>query len=353
MPSANPAAVRRQIASGTTDPVYLIVGDDDAEMTRLAGDLSALVEDELRAFNLERLYANEKGITPAAIVEAARTLPMLGNRRVVVVLRAERILKPKRRGKAAAEEFRRQETGDRRQERGDRAQNPGEADEDEPQGDLDALDVYVKNPEPLTTLVLVAADVDRQRKLYKALQKNATIVECWGLRGGKDVRVDLRDAARTAEQLVRQAANDSGQQIEPAAARLIAQRAGTDISRLRADVDRLLLFAAGKPKITVQDVREVVSSETAQDDWAVTNAIARGDTAEALRQLGLALEAGGVSYQILGQLAWYVREKFPAGDPKRIPPAVEALFRTDLELKSSGGDPRVLLERLVVELCRR
>ena len=33
------------------------------------------------------------------------------------------------------------------------------------------------------------------------------------------------------------------------------------------------------------------------------------------------------------------------------PAAVDALFRTDLDLKTSGGDPRVLLERLVVELC--
>ena len=43
----------------------------------------------------------------------------------------------------------------------------------------------------------------------------------------------------------------------------------------------------------------------------MTNAIQRGDAAEALRQLGLALESGGVSYQILGQLAWFVREKLP------------------------------------------
>ena len=35
----------------------------------------------------------------------------------------------------------------------------------------------------------------------------------------------------------------------------------------------------------------------------------------------------------------------------KVPAAVEALFRTDLALKSSGGDPRVLIERLVVELC--
>jgi DNA polymerase III delta subunit len=60
-----------------------------------------------------------------------------------------------------------------------------------------------------------------------------------------------------------------------------------------------------------------------------------------------------VPYQILGQLAWFVRDRLPGADVRRVPAAVEALFRTDLELKSSGGDPRVLLERLVVELCRR
>jgi DNA polymerase III delta subunit len=97
----------------------------------------------------------------------------------------------------------------------------------------------------------------------------------------------------------------------------------------------------------------VVSDETAQDDWAVTNAIQRGDSAEALKQIALSMDSGGIPYKILGQLAWFVREKLSAIDPRRVPAAVDALFRTDLDLKSSGGDPRVLLERLVVELCRR
>ena len=100
MAVANPVAVRKQLASGKADPVYLIVGDDEAEMSHLANAIAGLVEDELRAFNLERLYASDKSVTPSAIVQAARTLPMLGDRRVVLVLRAERILKPKRRGKA-------------------------------------------------------------------------------------------------------------------------------------------------------------------------------------------------------------------------------------------------------------
>jgi DNA polymerase III delta subunit len=81
----------------------------------------------------------------------------------------------------------------------------------------------------------------------------------------------------------------------------------------------------------------------------VTNAIQNGNAREALRQLAMALDAGAVSYQILGQLAWFVRDKM--ADPRRVPAAIEALFRTDLDLKSSGGDPRILLERLVVELC--
>jgi DNA polymerase-3 subunit delta len=340
MPAANPVTVRKQLATGKSDPVYLIVGDDEAEMSQLANDIGTLVEDELRAFNLERLYATDKSVTSSLIVQAARTLPMLGDRRVVLVLRAEKILKPKRRGKAV--------------EADDEAGGAGGEEDADPPSDLDAIEDYVKSPEPMTVLVFVAADVDRQRKVYKALQKHATIVECWGLRGSKDPRfLDLRQVARQAEALVKQAVSAAGQQIDPAAARLLAQRAGAEIATLRGDVERLLLYAAGKPKITLQDAQEVVSGETAQDNWAVTSAIARGDAAEALRQLGLAFDSGGVSYQILGQLGWFVREKLPATDPRRVPAAVDALFRTDLELKSSGGDPRVLLERLVVELCRR
>lgn len=332
MAAATPQAVRKQIAEGQADPIYLLVGDDDVEMTRLAAELSSLVEDELRAFNLERVYFGDKSVSAASIVGSARTLPMMGDRRVIVVLRAEKLLKPKRRGKDVEEN--------------DEDQGPGA-------GSADVLDAYVKRPEPRTTLVFVATDVDRSRKLYKSLQKTGTIVECWGLRGSKDARVDLRQVARVAEQLVKQAVTDAGLQIEPAAARLVAERAGTDISTLRGDMDRLLLYAAGKKTIELKDVHEVVSAETAQDDWAVTNAIQRGDRAEALRQLALALDAGGVSYQILGQLGWFVRERLPGADARRVPAAVDALFRTDLELKSSGGDPRILLERLVLELCRR
>jgi DNA polymerase-3 subunit delta len=330
VPSATPVAVRAQIAQRTPAPVYLIVGDDDEAMSRLAADFSSLVEEDLRAFNVERIYASDRTATGASIVESARLLPMMSDRRVVVVLRAEKLLKPKRRG---------------------RPEDVSPEDEADAPSGTDALEAYLRAPEPQTTLVFVAADVDRTRRVFKALQKTATFVECWGLKSGKDARVDLRQAARQAEQLVRNAVAEAGQQIDAKAVQLLAERAGTDIAQLRGDVGRLLLYAAGRPTVTLDDVREVVSAESSQDDWAVTNAIERGNRGEALRQLALALDGGGVPYQILGQLAYFVREKLPRFDARRVPAAVEALFRTDLDLKSSGGDPRVLLERLVVELC--
>ena len=328
-----PADVRAAIAKRSPAPVYLILGDDDSEMLRLTADITALIEDELRAFNVERIYAGEKGNTASAIVEAARVLPMMSDRRVVVVVRGEKLLKTKRRGKAIENE----EDGDQ---------------PEEPSSDLDALGEYVQAPVPSTTLVLVASDIDKSRRAGKAIVKHAVLVECWGLKTEKNPRsLDLRQAARMAEQLVRKAVAESGQQIDPAAARLVAERAGADIVRLRGDLERLMLYTVGKPKITVADVQEVVSAETAQDDWAVTNAIQNRNPGEALRQLGLAMEAGAVPYMVLGQLAWFVRDKLANIDPRRVPAAVDALFRTDLDLKTSGGDPRVLLERLVVELC--
>ena len=80
----------------------------------------------------------------------------------------------------------------------------------------------------------------------------------------------------------------------------------------------------------------------------MTRAIEHGASDVALRELGLMLESGAVPYMVLGQLAWVARSRVPA---TRTAAAIEAVFRTDRALKQSGGDPRVLLERLVVDLC--
>jgi DNA polymerase-3 subunit delta len=194
--------------------------------------------------------------------------------------------------------------------------------------------------------------------LYKTFVKSATVVECWGLKGlardPRDVKGwELERIAKEAAALVTRTVKEAGYTIDPVAARLIAVRAGTDIVTLRGDLQRLMLYVGDRKAIDVRDVQEIVSGETLQDHWALADAIVQRDVRKALRQLGLAFDSGTVAYMILGQLGYCVREKVAAADIRRVPAAVEALFRTDQDLKSSGGDPRVLLERLVVELCGR
>ena len=315
MPLATPSKVRTQIASGSPDPLYLLVGEDEVEKSALASAFAELVDEGLRAFNVERIHAGDlttgdrlvEGVS--ALIAAARTLPMMAPRRVVVVSQADMLLMPKRESEAAT-----------------RA--------------LDELEAFLRNPEPLTVLVLVAGGLDRRSRLAKLLLKEATVVAC----GVIETEAD-------AEQWVRNRVAAAGAQIASAAARLIAQRAGADIRRLRGDVDRLLLYAYGQKSITVDDVRELVGPAALQDDWAMTNAIEAGRADEALRQLALLLDAGAPPEKVLGQLGWVVRSKFPALAPAVLPAAVDAVFRTDLDLKRSVAGARVLLERLVVELC--
>jgi DNA polymerase-3 subunit delta len=316
MPVATPAAVRKQIKSGTPAPLYLLLGDDDIEKSALAAEFAELVEEELRAFNVERIHAGDmtsgdklaEGV--AALSSAVRTLPMMAPRRVVIVTQAELLLVPKRESETAT-----------------RA--------------LDRLETLFKQPEPHTTLVFVAGALDRRSRMYKLLTKQATVVESGTLEDQAD-----------AERWVRMRVAASGSEIEPAAARRLAERAGPDVKRLRGEVDRLLLYAMGQARITLDDVRQVAGPAALQDDWALTNAIEAGHCDEALRQLALMLEAGAAPEKILGQLGWLVRTKFPAIAPDDLSAAVQSVFRTDVALKSSAGDPRILLERLVVELCR-
>ncbi len=334
MPPFTPDAIREQIAGGRLQPVYLLVGDDDRVISALSDSLSETLEEDLRAFNYERLYATDKEVSPSDVVAAARTAPMMAPRRVVMVLRAEAWLKPKR--ATPAEMLEDAET-----------QSPAEAVD---KGVLGPLVEYLKSPVASTTLVVVAAEVNKSLAAVKALYRSATVVECWGLSDRDGARGG--DFVRQALVVIKDTASASGRQFEPAAAQMLAERSGGDIGKLRADVDHALLFAQGRRAITRGDVEAVVSDrETVQDPWAIVNAIERGNAAEALRLLALALDEGAAPVMVLGQLGWFVREKLPRVRPQQAASAVQAVFRTDLDLKSSGGDPRVLLERLVLELC--
>jgi DNA polymerase-3 subunit delta len=304
MPPLTAAALRKQIATGKTDPLYALIGADEVEKSAVAAQFIDMVDEGLRAFNVDRLYGGDAKIDE--MIDSANTLPMMVPRRVVVVLEAEKLLIPKRESKAAEEE----------QER---------------------LEAFLADPSPHATVVFVCGALDMRRRIVKQLLKEAQVVDCGTIEDQADAERWL--AARATRERVT---------FEPGAARALIERAGLDVTRLRAGFDRVVLYAMGQSAISGEDVRESVpAGPEAQADFGIAKAIWRNDARGALKELGLALESGAVPVMLMGQLR-AAAEKLPG---PRLRNAIDAVFRTDLALKSSGGEPRILLERLVVELC--
>jgi DNA polymerase-3 subunit delta len=305
VPVLNQGQLRTQLKRGDAASLYVLVGADDAEKASVAAEFGDLVDEGLRAFNYDRLYGGDMSV--ADLLQAANTLPMMVPRRIVIVLEAEKLLAaPKRESKAAEEEQRR-------------------------------LESFISDPPPHATVVFVAGGLDRRRRPVKLLLERATWVDCG----------TIEDAA-DAERWAKTRAALEGVTLDPGAVRVLVERGGNDLVRLRSALERVMLYALGQPTITADDVKQVVApAPDAQEEFGIANAVQNGNAATALRQLAAALEAGAAPYFLMGQLRW-AAEKTPAS---RLRDAVDAVFRTDLALKSSGGDPRILLERLVVELA--
>jgi DNA polymerase-3 subunit delta len=333
-----PAQVRAQIAAGDTAPVYLVESDDSASRQEVAQAFLALVDEGLHAFNVATFFARDatnaegRDAMYAAILSAARTLPMMAPRRLLIVHDAEALLAPKRvKDEEAAEAV----------PKGKRARATTPAEE---------FEAYLQRPEPTTTLVLETGGLDRGRRVTRLLLAHAAIVNC----------AELRTSADVARWLAARLDRDE-MKIEPAAVQALIEAVGwrhvkgsrdewvMDLARLRSEVDKLVLYAAGESTITAAHVRDAVTTaEESSGQFALIDFVATGQAAAAVREVDALIEAGSAPPMILGLVRTAAGKLRPDARARR---AVSAVLDADLAIKSSRGEPRHVLERLVVELC--
>ena len=142
MPTLNLPALRKQIADRRLARLYLFVGDDAKLVDRMVDAVESVIDPADRAFAVDRFYANDEGASPLDIAAAARSMPMLGDRRLVIVMRAERLLKPKRTSKSREPDV----------------PDQANADDDEEAQAFDAapLEEYIAAPMEFSTVVFVA-----------------------------------------------------------------------------------------------------------------------------------------------------------------------------------------------------
>ena len=305
MPAVATSVVRKQIASGETEPLYALVGGDDTEKSAVAAEFAEMVDEGLRAFNVERMYGGEMKVND--LVDSASTLPMMVPRRVVIVFEAEKLFIPKRESKAADEELQRLE---------EFLDAPAASHDDR-------LPLWCARHAPPCGQAADEQGAGGQLRCHREARPTRSAGSRFGRRAKGSTSIPRRRARSWREQ-------------------------GSTSCECGRDSSALSLYAMGQPTITPDDVRQAVAAgPEAHADFGIANAIQRNDVREALREVGRSLDAGMVPFFILGQLR-IAAHRLPA---RRVKPAVEAVFRTDIALKSSGGDPRILIERLVVELC--
>lgn len=327
-----PAEVRAQIRSGATGPLYLLEGDDLQSRHDLALEFPSLVEEGLQAFNVESYYASEATSATArdqligALLAAARTLPMMAPRRVVILHEADRLLSPKRSKDGEAAEALPLAPAAGRKRRA------------APVSPVDELEAYIASPEIMTTMVFVTGPLDANRRLVKLLRKRAAVVECGTLESPLDAAAWIRKRLDKDELT-----------IEPGALALLLANTGVSLGRIRAEAEKLVLYAAGESVVTERHIRDLVVPESEPGvDFALGRAIWNGNTAAALAEVAAQFDAGTPAVMILGQVRVAAGRLRPDA---RARAGLDLVLRTDLAIKSSGGEPRFLLERLVVELC--
>ena len=328
-----PAEVGKQIQSGTVGPLYLLEGDDRESRHDLAAQFGALVDEGLHPFNVQSFYANEATTASGrdqligSLLSAARTLPMMAPRRVLTVYEAERLLSPRKSKDDEPEPPPVAETGKKRK----RTVTA-----------VDELEEYLEAPESSTTLIFVAGAMDGNRRLVKLVRSRAVVVDCGTLESPAD-----------AARWIKARLDKDHLGIEPAAMSLLLETTGLRLGHIRAEVEKLALFAIGEPAVTARHVREMMQPQVEPGErFAMGTAIWSRNTKLALDEIAAQLDAGSQPVMILGQIRAAVRSI--RDDDRRIRQGLDAVFATDLAIKGAiGGEPRHHLERLVIGLCAR
>jgi DNA polymerase III delta subunit len=325
---STPAEIRKQIKAGKTGPLYLLEGDDLQSRHDLAIEFAGLVDEGLQAFNVQSFYANEatnasgRDQLIGALLSTARTLPMMADKRIVIVHEAERLLAPKR----AKDD----EQGELDlPKKGKRGATPAEE-----------LEAYVESPEPMTTLVFVAAALDANRRIVKLLRKHADVVDCGSL-----------ESPREAAMWIQKRLEKDELSIDPKALSLLLQTTGLSLGRIRAEIEKLVLYAAGETAITTAHIKDLVIPENESEGvFALIDAVRNSNAPRALLEISALIDAGVQPPLILGQLR---AAAVQLRNDLRVRNGLEAVLRTDVAIKSSAGTPQHLLECLAVELCAR
>jgi DNA polymerase-3 subunit delta len=241
MPAQTFDAFLRALAKSAPAGAYYLYGAEDIlkdEAVKLI--LDRALDPSLRDFNLD--FASGASLDPEAFFALCATLPMMAERRVVVLREVEATRrKPKLRA---------------------------------------ALLRYLERPSPETVLVLVQGSTEDSED--KELARAARTVAC-----------DALSPERALEWLQRRA-SALGVRLDDDAAEHLLRAVGGELGTLASELAKLAALPPGEP-LTAEQVGELVGVRHGETNFDWRDALFAGDTARAARLLGPLLDQPGSS----------------------------------------------------------
>jgi DNA polymerase-3 subunit delta len=128
-------------------------------------------------------------------------------------------------------------------------------------------------------LLITAGKVDRRKTFYKSIEKLGTVESLAGL------SAEDKDWTEQAERFVRGELQTRRQEISDEALGELVTAVGPNLRQLAQEIEKLSLYAAGRPEITVADVQAVVTRNKQARAFALGEALGDRDLPRALRCL--------------------------------------------------------------------
>ncbi len=139
----------------------------------------------------------------------------------------------------------------------------------------DALIKYAENPQPGTTLVLLAEKWGTT-KFHKALASHATLLQCYKL-----FESDIFAWAQNRF-------NEAGLKVEKDALRFLVENIGSNILRLNLEVDKIISFAGDRKVLSQNDIADLTGFNREISVFALQKMLAARNLERSLR-IGLRL----------------------------------------------------------------
>lgn len=321
----------RDINAGKLAPVVIITGDEDwAKGKVLRAIKKAVIDPGMADFNFDQFRAED--ISGTDVVDKAGQLPMMADRRLVVVEHGEA-------WKAA---------------------------------ELKVITKYLDDINEKTCLVLMFSSADRRRKLF---QNKSNKVCYWDF--PRPRRWELNDyiSALAADQKIK---------LDRQAIALVAELAGDDIARVHCELEKLSLYKLDGGAITIEDVEQLMGRTRQVTRWELGEFLGKRDLGGALMKVHAILDSGEEPISLLSAVSMCFKQLFVVKalmmkgikDQQRIAPvlgvppriagdliaqqknysdwelrrAFTSLRKADFRLKSAGINRALIIDDLVAEI---